>query len=226
PITSALSPASTISIRTIEASALHQSGVNGLTEVFRLTGEARQRDVARAPAVVIELEIAAVLVPVGEHEALACAAVDDQVMACGPVRVPVDHPRDAGVAKGGRDGLRIDIHEPLRFRGVRRPAPAAQPARDAAPNRVGEREIASLPTRVVRDPPKALIPVIGRAELVAVQDQGRRAREVDDELLRQERDTRGSAEMLAKQEVAIASDKADGHARRANALDRAGDLEG
>jgi hypothetical protein len=34
---------------------------------------------------VVELEIASLLIPVGEHEARAGAAVDDQVMPRGPV---------------------------------------------------------------------------------------------------------------------------------------------
>ena len=55
----------------------------------------RRSTVARAPAVVVELEVAAAAVPVGEHPALAVATVDDELMLRRAVRVPVDDARDA-----------------------------------------------------------------------------------------------------------------------------------
>ena len=64
---------------------------------------------ARSPAVRVEFEIAATVVPVGKHVALAVATVDDQTMVRGTMRVTVDDPRNVRRRE-----------TPLRRRAVRR----------------------------------------------------------------------------------------------------------
>ena len=71
--------------------------------------------IARATARRIEFEISAAVVPVGQHEPFALAAVDDKMMPRRAMRVAMNHPDDVRVAKRGFDGFRRDVHDLLRL---------------------------------------------------------------------------------------------------------------
>src|SRR5204863_7843916 len=59
---------------------------------------------ARTSAPVVELEVAAAAVPIGEDPALAVAPVDDETMVRRAMRVAVDDPRDLCRAERRLDG--------------------------------------------------------------------------------------------------------------------------
>ncbi len=72
------------------------------------------------------------LVPVGENEMLALSAVDDELVSGRAVRVSVDHSRNARLAEGGFDGVRLDIHNALLLACHGRATAVAQPVGDVA----------------------------------------------------------------------------------------------
>src|SRR2546430_870115 len=72
-------------------------------------GPARQLE-QLVPAALIH-QVASLLVPGAEHDALRRLAIDAQLVDAGPVSVPVNDAPDAGRPQSGRDGFAIDIHD-------------------------------------------------------------------------------------------------------------------
>ena len=84
-------------------------------------------------AIRVDGDVMTLLVPVGEHDALARLSVDACRMTGWTVRMAVDHPRHGVHAKRALDGRGVDVEDRLRLaRGCR--AAAAAPT-SALPNK-------------------------------------------------------------------------------------------
>jgi hypothetical protein len=96
----------------------------------------------------------------------------------------------------------------------------------AAADEVGERQEPALPRGVAAPDPHLQVSEVIGAELVAVRQQRRRAVEIDDDLLRQQRCARRAGKAFAQQEVAVAARDGDGHAGIGHAAQRRDDARG
>ena len=106
--------------------------------------EARQSSRC-APALGVEFEIGAAVVPVGEHIAFARAAIDDEAMVRRPMRVAMDDPGDVRLAKRCVDGAGFDVDDGFRLDGgrARGSCAAASAQRRAARHRAARGSFAA-----------------------------------------------------------------------------------
>ncbi len=164
-------------------------------------------DVPVAGARRVDLEIVAALVPVGENDPLPRRAVDDARVPGGTMRMAVDDPRRAPVAKRPLDGEGVDVENRLGLARRGRAAAAPHPRSDPAAKPVGQPQQVPLPARIARPRAVALVADVVGAQLVAVREQRRRAGEVDDRMLVEQRSAGRAREMRAEQEIAVAADE-------------------
>ena len=189
----------------------------------------RGRPVTQARHVAVRrrhrIEVAAAAVPVREHPALAVAPVDD---AAGGAR---DGACDRGSSarrppRGTPRRRREDRRRgspPAWRRWLRGSCAAATWRRRGEAHRAA-RGSARRQRGIARDRAVPLVGDIAGAELVAVEQQRRRARDVDDDALGEQRRSGGAAKRSPEEDVAVAGHDADGHAGGGDVAQCRGDV--
>src|SRR6202047_2857538 len=170
---------------------------------------------AQLVATPLAAQVAALLVPGAEHDALRRAAIGLEIMYARAVGVPVDHAPPPGGPK--RRGHRVGIHVHdvgYRARGV----PAAAGARligEQLPVRARQGEEALLPIPAAHHAAQLLVGMIVGAQRIAVREQHPLAVELRHHRIGEQAAAAALAETLTEQEVAIAVQREAGDTARA-----------
>ena len=160
---------------------------------------------ARARAGVVHAQrLALPRMPVGQHVTLAGAAVDRVLVRGRPMRVAVDHARDAMLPEGLPDRAVVHVHDVRRRHLLVRGAVGLHAAGNALTPGAGQRAINRLDGPAPREAAPALVAHVVRAIEVAVRDERRHAVQVEPQRVGQQAHARGGGEAVADQEIAVA----------------------
>lgn len=164
------------------------------------------------PAVVVDLQHRALVVPVAQDDAPAGPAVDGVVVDGGTVRVAVDQQVDVVPAEGVGDRPGVDVHDRLAGAGGVGATAFPRLRRERAADRQGLREHARQPDRVAHLGPERLVGGVVGAQRVAMHEHGRCAGRLDAGRVGQQFHAGAGGVVRAEGEVAVAGHEADGDA--------------
>src|SRR5437879_1273367 len=172
----------------------------------------RARQLAQLVSAALAAQVAPLLVPGAEHDALCRTALGLDVMHARAVRVPVDHaPHPGGPKRRGHRGG-IHVHDVgYRARGVP-PAAGARLIRQQLAVRARQGEEALLPVAAAHQAAQLLIGMIVGAQRIAVREQHLLAIELRHHRIGEQAAATALAETLTEQEVAVAVQREAGDA--------------
>jgi len=153
----------------------------------------------------IQRQVAALLIPVAQHDARGRPAVDFQAVQGRPVRVAMDQQVRGTHAQQASDGLRTDVHDAFR-RALRVRATARTGrARQGAPGCQWQRQKATLRGSMAREFAEALVSHVRRAQHIAVRQQQCAGAQLHTHRVGQQMAAAAALEARAQQEIAIAA---------------------